>query len=133
VINYVEKYGLQKAITDAGHWLVRIDDVWTSDDDVAVQAIIDGYNPLPAYKQRKIDAIKQDGLNEIAKVFPALNSYAMVQLEAERWQSLVNAAKSPTPNFTKLINIYVAAVAAIANVNAAIDLVSVDAVPVIWP
>lgn len=48
MINYVDNgYGLQSAISEAGYSLVRRDNVWVSDDDVAVQAIIDSYDPLP--------------------------------------------------------------------------------------
>lgn len=43
-ITYTEKgYGLHEAIQGAGHWLAEHDGTWISSDDVAVQAIIDGY------------------------------------------------------------------------------------------
>lgn len=44
MIRYTEKgYGLHLAIQAAGHWLMQIDGVWKSDDDEAVQTIIDNY------------------------------------------------------------------------------------------
>ena len=44
MIKYTEKgEGLHQAIQDAGHRLMNLDGVWVSDDDVAVQAIIDSY------------------------------------------------------------------------------------------
>lgn len=44
MITYTEKgAGLHDAIQRAGHWLVETADGWQSSDDVAVQAIIDGY------------------------------------------------------------------------------------------
>lgn len=54
-ITYTEKgTGLHDAIVAAGHWLHCINGVWTSDDDSAVQAIIDGYNALPWYQETQI-------------------------------------------------------------------------------
>lgn len=50
-INYTEKgAGLHEAITAAGHWLAQVDGVWQSSDEVAVQAIIDGYTLADACK-----------------------------------------------------------------------------------
>lgn len=43
-IIYTEKgEGLHQAVRAAGHWLSEVDGVWRSDDDAAVQAIIDNY------------------------------------------------------------------------------------------
>ncbi len=54
MINYVEKgIGLHDAIAAAGHWLAQVDGVWESSDDVAVQAIIDAFDPLPEAKAAK--------------------------------------------------------------------------------
>lgn len=45
MIDYQEKgAGLHRAISDAGHWLMEMDGVWVSSDDIAVQVIIDGYS-----------------------------------------------------------------------------------------
>lgn len=45
-INYIEKgYGLHRAIAAAGHTLMQVDGKWVSDNDEAVQAIIDAYDP----------------------------------------------------------------------------------------
>ena len=53
-INYTEKgTGLHEAITAAGHQLWQLDGTWLSSDDVAVQAIIDGYDPLPLAREKK--------------------------------------------------------------------------------
>jgi len=107
--------------------------IWQASDAAAAQVIIDGYNPLPYAKAAKIKVIKVDGLARIALIFPALESFDMVNLEAERWQSLTAGAKSPTANFTKLINTYTAATNGIAAVNAAVNLAGVAAVTVAWP
>jgi hypothetical protein len=132
-INYTEKLGLQAAIAAAGYNLYQHNQIWVSDNDVAVQAIIDSYNPLAATKAAKISSIKSDGLARVASLFPALGNFDMISLEAERWQSLTAGAKSPTANFAKLISIYVAATGGISAVNAATDLAGVAAVTVTWP
>jgi len=46
MIRYTEKgYDLHEAIAAAGHRLVQVDGEWVSDDDTAVQAIIDSFKP----------------------------------------------------------------------------------------
>lgn len=53
-INYTEKgSGLHDAIAAAGHQLWQLDGTWISSDDVAVQAIIDGYDPIPPAREKK--------------------------------------------------------------------------------
>ena len=48
MISYTEKgIGMHEAIIAAGHWLERRDEVWVSDNDTAVQAIIDSYVETP--------------------------------------------------------------------------------------
>jgi len=57
-INYIEKgIGLHDAISAAGHSLRQLDGVWVSDNDVAVQAIIDSYSPVPDI-QAQVDVIR---------------------------------------------------------------------------
>lgn len=59
MINYVEKGGaMHVAIGAAGHWLAQVDGVWKSSNDVAVQAIIDAFDPLPEARERVWEAIK---------------------------------------------------------------------------
>ena len=59
MINYIELgVGLHDAIHDAGHWLEKRDGQWLSSDDVAVQAIIDAYDPLPAARSDAIERVK---------------------------------------------------------------------------
>ena len=61
MIAYTEKGpGLHSAIAAAGHWLAEQDGVWVSSDDVAVQAIIDSFDPLPEAKAAKWEAIKAE-------------------------------------------------------------------------
>ena len=87
-ITYIDKGpGLQEAITAAGHYLTctqSLDedldpiDLWESDDDVAVQAIIDGYT-VQMCRKRKCSEIclfakeKRDALyTDISKVESSL-------------------------------------------------------------
>jgi hypothetical protein len=57
-IKYTEKgFGLHQAIEAAGHWLRDENGVWISDDDKAVQAIIDGYDALVAAKNDALAAL----------------------------------------------------------------------------
>lgn len=57
-ISYVEKgAGLHEAVRVAGEWLARVDGVWTSSDDAAVQAIIDGYSVADAIAHRQAECL----------------------------------------------------------------------------
>lgn len=70
-ITYIEKgEGLHFAIAAAGHWLEQRDGVWVSDDDVAVQAIIDTYDPLPSAKNAKLAEIRAEAKSRILSVYP---------------------------------------------------------------
>lgn len=63
MINYVEKgCGLHKAVAAAGYVLEERDGVWVSNNDVAVQAIIDGYTlaQAKAEKKREVSAMARE-------------------------------------------------------------------------
>lgn len=135
-INYIEKgYGLHLVIRASGHFLQQSNGVWVSDNDASVQSIIDTYDPLPLYKSDAIVGIKATALGKMQTLFPAIIDINMVLLIAELWKSIAAAARSPTANWTTLINIYTAAVGGIANVNAAITQAGVDAAvaAIVWP
>lgn len=98
MINYIEKGSdLHKRITEAGHWLIQRDGVWVSDDDTAVQTIIDAYDPLPPARAEAIGRVKQSAANkygEYASAAPGKDAvYAAKQLEAQ--QHAINAAIGP--------------------------------------
>lgn len=58
MISYIEKgQGLHDEIAKQGHWLRQRDNVWISSDDVAVQAIIDNYDPTATAKAASIAAV----------------------------------------------------------------------------
>lgn len=49
--------GLLAAIRAAGHDVSIVDDAWIATDAAAVQAIIDGYDPLPFVRAEKVAAL----------------------------------------------------------------------------
>lgn len=58
MITYSEKgHWLHDEIEAAGHTLSRIDGVWVSSNDAAVQAIIDSFDPKPYAQAEAIQAI----------------------------------------------------------------------------
>lgn len=134
MINYIEKgKGLHTAIANAGHWLVQRDGVWESSNDVVVQSIINDYNELPDYKAAKIDTIKSEGLLKIKAIFPAIQTFDDLALLRELYLSILQAARSPTTNWQKMIDIYQAGQTAVAAVNNASSKNAVDAVTPSWP
>jgi hypothetical protein len=144
-VNYVEKgIGLWDAIYAAGYskfggvdgvYYVNPDNRADTSHDAAVQAIINGYDPLPAYKATAVTGIKATAIQKIQTIFPFLDNIDVVNFVAELWQSLVSAAKSPTANMTKVINVYTTAKTGIANVNAATSNTGVDSAvaAIVWP
>jgi hypothetical protein len=135
-VTYIEKgIGLWKAIRAAGHDLFSKDGVYTSTNDAAVQAIINSYDALPDQKAVAIVGVKATALAKMQTIFPALADIDTVNLVAELWLSVAPAARSPTANMTKVINVYTAAKNGIANVNAATDKPGVDAAvaAIAWP
>lgn len=144
-VNYVEKgIGLWQAIRAAGFqkfmgvngiYYVDPDHPTDTSQDAAVQAIINSYDPLPLYKSDAVVGIKATALAKMQTLFPAIIDINMVLLIAELWKSIAAAARSPTANWTTLINIYTAAVGGIANVNAATTQAGVDAAvaAIVWP
>lgn len=133
-INYLEKGAqLHAAIRAAGHWLREENGAWVSSNDEAVQAIIDAYDPLPDYKTERVAAIKAEGLDRIQAVFPAINSFDELALIRELFLSILPAARSPTANWQRMIDIYTAGRNAATAVNSATTKQQVDAVIPAWP
>ena len=127
--------GCALAVTNAGHTLEHQypGGTWVTDDAVATQAIIDGYDPVPYARTQKIAAIKLDGLAHIQLIFPAISTFDWLQVFAELWQSIASAARSPTANWTKAVNTWNAGVIAVNQVNAALTVSAVNAVTPVWP
>lgn len=133
-INYVEKgYRLHAAVRAAGHSLWEENGVWKSSNDVVVQTIVDNYNDFADYKTDRIAAIKADGLARIQAVFPAINSFDELALIRDLFLSILPAARSPTANWQRMIDIYTAGRNAVIGVNNATTKQQVDAVTPAWP
>lgn len=87
MINYIEKgLWLHTAITTAGHNLIQRDGVWVSDNDQAVQTIIDTFEPLPFARSDALARVKQaaaDKYAQYASAAPGKDAvYATKQAEA---------------------------------------------------
>ena len=100
MINYIEKgVGLHAAIEAAGHKIYHENGTAISSNDVAVQAIIDSYNPLPYEKmearKRVIEQINResDGLDSSYPV-AEMRTFMVQRAEAEAY-SLDNSAPTP--------------------------------------
>lgn len=98
MISYVEKgIWLHRQIAAQGHWLRQVDGMWQSSDDVAVQSIIDTFDPLPQTRSEATAQVKQaaaDKYAQYASAAPGKDAvYAAKQLEAQ--QHAVNAAIGP--------------------------------------
>ncbi len=133
-INYVEKgYRLHAAVRAAGHSLWEENGVWKSSNDAVVQAIIDNYNDFADYKADRIAQIKAAGLARIQAVFPAINSFDELALIRDLFLSILPAARSPTANWQRMIDIYTAGRNAVIGVNNATTKQQVDAVTPAWP
>lgn len=60
MIAYINKgEWLSDAIYQAGHFLMRRNNIWISSDDVAVQQIIDTFDPLPYAQSEALELVKE--------------------------------------------------------------------------
>lgn len=99
-ITYTEKgIGLHIAIHAAGHWLAQVDGAWRSDDDEAVQAIIDGYTLDQAKAEKSRDVtLHAKALRDkvVAAISPGeLASWPVKLSEAAKFAGGANAAQCP--------------------------------------
>lgn len=143
-ITYIEKGSwLHSYIQEQGHWLANKDGVWVSDDDVAVQAIIDAFDPLPYAKADKIDELKIEGARRASQFYSFLGIdpkrvVSFYNFAEDLYLSMVPAARGDlTDRLQGFRTVYVAAVAAIADINAMTDWTEVIAYDVVntptWP
>jgi len=96
--------GLHTAIHDAGYSIEqRGDGNFYSNNDIAVQAIIDAYDAIPATKKDKRKELNQEGLRRIQLIFPAIKDFDDLDLLAEHYLSIDSTARKPTVKFQKLI------------------------------
>ncbi len=147
MINYTEKgISLHDAILLAGYTLLNIDGVFVAEDslgnqslaiDSTVQAIIDAYDELPDSKAIKKLELKNEGLSRIQLLFPPISGFDELALVREQWLSMASAARSPTVNFQKMIDIYSAGLSGISAINALTTVTNVQNYDVVntpaWP
>ena len=60
---------MHQAIADAGLALWQHNGTWLADDEAAVQAIINGFDPLPGGKREKLQELKEERRKRIATLF----------------------------------------------------------------
>lgn len=88
MINYVEKGRyMHRHIRAAGHTIVNENGFWVTSDDVAVQALIDTFDPLPDAKADAIERVKTAAAEKYAQYAsnaPGKDAvYAAKQAEAQ--------------------------------------------------
>jgi hypothetical protein len=69
-IAYVDRPGLQKALSDAGCRVAEIDGIWYADKAVAAQNIVDTFDPLPGLIEKRIEECRQDVLRRTEAIVP---------------------------------------------------------------
>lgn len=125
--------GLEAALLAAGYAVVCEAGVFRTRDDVAAQAIVDAYDPLPYAKAAKIAQIKSDGVARAKLLFPAITDFDTLDLVSQIMQSVAVASRTLTARITTLSQIWTAGANAATSVNAATTVAQVDAVTVTWP
>jgi len=143
-INYTEKgLWLHEAIEEAGYSLMQVDGVWQSSDDVAVQAIIDSFDPLPYAQTEKRDEIKAEAAMRASVIYSFLETDPKQAVDfynfaEDLYLSITPGSREPlSGRLLAFKEIRDAAVAAIATVNAETDWQAVMAYDVVttpaWP
>ena len=128
MINYTEKgWGLHAAIRDAGHRLSRKDGVFVSDDDVAVQAIIDNYDELAEAKKHARARVKQVAAEKVSEIYTFIDPestdiVSFYNYTIDIYQTIKPASRQTISGDLLLFkNIRDAAAAAITGINAMTD------------
>lgn len=88
-------------------------------------------------KAAKIKALRAEGLRRISAIFPAITDIDQIQFIAEFWLSIAPAARQPTANFQKVIDIRAQVILHTAAINALLAVQSVESYDVVntpaWP
>lgn len=144
MITYTEKgINLHNLINESGYTLSQIDGVWVSSDDIAVQAIIDSYDPLPEAKEEARLRVKIVASEKVAAIYPFIDPttdavIGLYQYTLDMYQLIIPAAReSLTGRLLEFKNIRDAALSAIGDVNAMTDWQLVNAYDAVntpaWP
>ena len=101
MINYTDKgFGLNDAIIAAGHYAIPVNGVWHTSNDIAVQAIIDGYTLQQAkdHIKKLIDLYSASLRNAlVAGISPGeMASWAIKRTEANLVGFSLNPADTKT-------------------------------------
>ena len=127
-IIYTEKGSwLHDEIAAQGHSLINQDSVWISSDDVAVQAIIDTFDPLPFAKAEARSRIKTEAATKVAALYPFIDAdsdeaIGLYDFARDIYLSMLPAARGTLqPNLQSFDAIKTAAEDAITDVNALTD------------
>ena len=76
-INYTEKgVRFHEYLARLGHKIRQRNSEYLSDDDVAVQALLDNYDPLPEAKADARDRVKQKAAELINDIYPHIDPVA---------------------------------------------------------
>ena len=88
-------------------------------------------------KSGKLAELKTEGLARIAAVLPGIRDWDALELERERWLSILPTARQATVEYQKVIDIYQSGRTAAVVINNAADIAAVQAYDVAanpnWP
>ena len=144
MINYTEKgVWLHEEVSRQGYIISQHGSVWVTSNDVAVQAIIDAFNPLPYAKADAKALLKAEAATRASDIYSFLGDNVETAVDfytfaSDIYLSILPAARGTLqPNLVAFKNIHDAAVDAIAVINAMTDWQLVMAYDVVntpsWP
>lgn len=146
--------GIHEAISAAGYGLAQTDGQWVTsgpgtpaENEIAVQAIINGYNFVQELKKRRKAEIKAERSNRYYLLYPpdlvVPDEFLelthrdlfgnMVDLTLDLWASINNNSKTANASWQKVLDVRSAARTGLQAVNAATTKQQVLAVTVAWP
>ena len=102
-------------------------------------AVVDYAAPLVLadVKNEKLSELKTEGLARIANVLPGIKDWDALELERERWLSILPTARQATVEYEKVIDTYQAGRTAATVINNAANIAAVKAYDVAanpnWP
>jgi len=134
MINYIE-YGIRfhDFIKESGHSLIQKDGEWISSDDVAVQALIDNYDPLSEAKTDAKQRVTLHASQLVADIYPFINpekeeAVGLYHFTTDLYLSIKSASRNAlSGRLLEFKGIYDTAQVKIAEVNAMTDWQLVDA------
>ena len=119
-ITYIEKgLGLHEAVTAAGYFIRNVDGVRIATDssgnqsaetDVAVQAIIDSYDPLSYAKKQKVKELRSELLARIRVIYPDAENIpddtfdAILDITHDVYKSIVAGSRSPNSDWSSTLD-----------------------------